>query len=338
MGCGQGCAFQRHRNHPVKQVDDSGNRTFSVDAGPGATNTCAMAKIAIVGPGALGGIMAAWLASNAEHEVILCARRPLGQLVVETPGETLTVQARVFTKPQDVPAVDWVLVATKTYDAPGAATWLTPLGAAGAPVAILQNGVEHRERFSPYLDVDRLLPVLAYCPAERTSPTRIHQRRKAALVVPEEPLGRDFAALFAGTPVAISCAADFKSAAWEKLCVNAAGAINALLLQPAGVLRDAPVAELARHLMRECLAVGRAEGAVLDDALIERVLELYRNNPADSINSLHADRLAGRPMEIDARNGVIVRLGRKHGIATPCNEMAVTLLEAMARGTGAPSA
>jgi 2-dehydropantoate 2-reductase len=35
-------------------------------------------------------------------------------------------------------------------------------------------------------------------------------------------------------------------------------------------------------------------------------------------------------MELDARNGVIVRLGRRHGIATPCNQMAVALLETMA--------
>lgn len=48
----------------------------------------------------------------------------------------------------------------------------------------------------------------------------------------------------------------------------------------------------------------------------------------DSINSIHADRIAGRPMEIDARNGIIVRLGRKHGIPTPINEMVVALLEA----------
>ena len=34
----------------------------------------------------------------------------------------------------------------------------------------------------------------------------------------------------------------------------------------------------------------------------------------------------GRPMEVDARNGAVVRFGRKHGIATPSNEMAATLL------------
>ena len=44
--------------------------------------------------------------------------------------------------------------------------------------------------------------------------------------------------------------------------------------------------------------------------------------------SIHADRLAGNRMEIDARNGVIVRLGHKHGIATPMNQMLVTLLAA----------
>jgi 2-dehydropantoate 2-reductase len=59
------------------------------------------------------------------------------------------------------------------------------------------------------------------------------------------------------------------------------------------------------------------------------VLQGYRAAPPDSVNSLHADHAAGRQTEIDARNGAIVRLGRKHGIATPCNGMAVALLAAM---------
>jgi ketopantoate reductase len=41
-----------------------------------------------------------------------------------------------------------------------------------------------------------------------------------------------------------------------------------------------------------------------------------------------ADRRAGRPMEIDARNGVIVRYGREHGIPTPMNALMVAMLEA----------
>lgn len=46
----------------------------------------------------------------------------------------------------------------------------------------------------------------------------------------------------------------------------------------------------------------------------------------DALNSLIADRMAGRQMEIDARNGAVVRFGKKHGIPTPMNEMAVALL------------
>jgi 2-dehydropantoate 2-reductase len=78
----------------------------------------------------------------------------------------------------------------------------------------------------------------------------------------------------------------------------------------------------------ECVAVGRAEGADLADDLPQQVVAGYRAGPADGVNSLHADRLAGRPMEIDARNGVIVRKGAAHGIATPVNAMVVALLKA----------
>jgi 2-dehydropantoate 2-reductase len=149
--------------------------------------------------------------------------------------------------------------------------------------------------------------------------------------VQDEPKGREFVALFAGTPVEVSVTPDLKSAVWRKLCLNSAGVLNALLLQPSGAMRDEKLSELVCEMVRECMAVGRAEGAVFEAGLPETILRDYHQGPADSINSIHADRAAGRPMEIDARNGVIVRLGRKHGIATPYNLMAVALLEAMAR-------
>lgn len=56
---------------------------------------------------------------------------------------------------------------------------------------------------------------------------------------------------------------------------------------------------------------------------------MMRDGAPSSVNSLHADRLAGRPMEVDARNGAVVRFGAKHGIATPLNKAVVALLEAV---------
>ena len=77
------------------------------------------------------------------------------------------------------------------------------------------------------------------------------------------------------------------------------------------------------------LAIGRAAGADLDLHLVDSVILRLKSAPPDTKNSLLADRLAGKRMEIDARNGVIVRLGREHGIPTPMNAMIVALLEAV---------
>jgi 2-dehydropantoate 2-reductase len=102
-----------------------------------------------------------------------------------------------------------------------------------------------------------------------------------------------------------------------------------LVLQPAGIVRGEALGDVALQIIRECAAVARAEGANLEANVAEVVLDAQRTAPADSVNSMLADRQAGRPVEIDARNGVIVRLGRKHGIATPANSMAVALMEVM---------
>jgi 2-dehydropantoate 2-reductase len=152
------------------------------------------------------------------------------------------------------------------------------------------------------------------------------------MIVPAGPGGADFTHLFAGSGLSVTETPDFKSAVWRKLCLNSVGAINALLLKPAGIFRDEAIGRLALAMAHECLLVGRAEGAVLEDSLPQAILANCRAAPADSMNSLHADRAAGRQMEVDARNGAIVRFGRKHGIATPCNEMAATLLAACSQG------
>jgi 2-dehydropantoate 2-reductase len=285
-------------------------------------------RIAVIGPGAIGGTVAAWLDQEPRHELVLCARSPFQKLRLETPGGTIEANAPVSTAPAEVLPVDWVLVCTKAYDAEGAAAWLDRLIGAKTRVAVLQNGVEHVALFSPFAPLNRLLPAVVNIPAERREPGDVVQRRYGAITVPAGEDGEAFVRLFVHAPIEVATTDDFLSAAWEKLTLNCTGAVNALILKPNGVVHHTGIAEIMIALMEECIAVGRAEGARLDDGLPERVLEGCRSGPALSVNSMHADRLAGRPMEIEARNGVIVRLGRKHGIATPLNAMMVTLLEA----------
>jgi 2-dehydropantoate 2-reductase len=290
-----------------------------------------MARIAVVGVGAIGGVTAALLQQSGGHELLLCMRRPMSGLSVETPDRLVNVHATFVTDPSEAFEVDWVIVATKAYDVAGAAKWLERLCSKGAPVAVLQNGVEHRERFAPYMAMEKILPVMVDCPAERQAPDRVRQRGVMHLKVPDSSMGRDFVELFARTPTDATVVPDFLSVVWRKLCFNSAGVLSALVLQPAGVVRGEAMGEVALQIIRECAAVARAEGAQLEENVAEVVLAAQRAAPADSINSMLADRQAGRPVEIDARNGVIVRLGRKHGIATPANSMAVALMEAMAQ-------
>ena len=287
-----------------------------------------MARIAIVGAGAIGGVTAALL-QQAGHELLLCTRRPMTTLSVDTPDGGVNVRAKFVNDPTQAIEVDWVIVATKAYDVAGAAKWLEQLCTKETPVAVLQNGVEHRQRFAPYIAIDRILPVMVDCPAERPAFDQVRQRGVMHLKVPDCAIGHGFVQLFAGTSADATVVPDFQSVVWRKLCFNSAGVLSALLLQPAGVIRGEALGEVALQIIRECAAVARAEGAHLEEDVADTVLAAQRAAPADSINSMLADRQAGRPMELDARNGVIVRLGKKHGIATPANSMAVALMEAL---------
>lgn len=288
-----------------------------------------MAKVAIVGVGAIGGTLAGLLETAGGHEITLCTRRPMPQLTIKAVDREFHVHARNITDPAQAGPVDWVLVATKAYDAAGAAQWFPGLCAQGAPVAILQNGVEHRERFALYVSADRLLPVVINCPVERAPNDTVLVRGGAVMKIEDTNLGRSFAALFSGSGACMEMVQDFTTAMWWKLCMNSVGSLSALSLQPSGILRGPAMSRVALDMVEECAAVARAEGARISDSIGEEVLAIYAGHPVDSVNSLLADRLAGRRTEWDARNGAIVRKGEKHGIPTPLNRMAAALLQAL---------
>jgi len=287
-----------------------------------------VASILLIGPGAIGATLATWLAQDDRHDVGVAVRTPVDSLEVQTPEGVIRAKPRVFTEVRQVRPVDWVLVATKAYDSDSAALWFPTACGPRTRVAVIQNGVEHVARFEKYIEPARIVPVMIDLPAERLSPGRTVQRGPARLVVPAGANGADFLKLFSHTHFDAKATDDFVSAVWRKLCLNSSGAISAVLLKPAGIVHHEGVADAMRTIIRECIAVGRAEGAKLEDAIADDLIERAKRGPRDAANSMLADRRAGKPMEYDARNGVIVRLGRKHGIAAPMNALMVALLEA----------
>jgi 2-dehydropantoate 2-reductase len=288
-----------------------------------------MTTIALIGPGAIGGTIAAWLGERSGNDVTVCVRTPFDKLIVEVPGgRTLEATPKVLRNPDEAKPVDWVLAVTKTYDTEGAARWLRRLVGESTRVAVIQNGVEHMNRFVDLVPRARVLPVIVDIPADRSGPGRIRQRRHGDITVPRSEIGRAFALLFEGLPLAPAMVDDFLSASWRKLALNSSAIVNALALKPAGIVHQEKIATLMRAIAAEAVAVARAVGARLDDGLPDEVIARSLSAPPDLTNSLLADRLGGRPLEVDARNGIIVRQGALHGIATPLNAMAVAILEA----------
>lgn len=284
-------------------------------------------SIAIIGPGAIGGIVATRLANTDGLSVVLCGRSPVGKITVCSDEGELSAELEELRLGGDARPVDWIVVATKVYQSAAAAKWFPQLLGSDTKVAILQNGAEHLANFKEFIAEDRIVPVMVDIPAERLEGSRILQRNRGQLVMPSTEAGKAFAALFSDTSIVIDLKADMTTVLWRKLCTNAAGAVSALTLIPAKVSRLPEGELLMRALVRECIAVGRAEGAVFGDGWEDEVISGCQNADPESVNSLHADCLNGRPMEWDARNGVIARLGRVHGIETPYNEMAAMILK-----------
>ena len=144
-----------------------------------------MANITVVGPGAIGGTVCAWLSQDPRHRVILAVRNWLERLDVHTPQGDLSVRPLVLTDPALAKPADWVLIATKAYDVVGASYWLEHSCNADTLVAVLQNGVEHVARFAPYLPAERIVPVMVDCPAERDRAHCQRNQRRAIGGAPE---------------------------------------------------------------------------------------------------------------------------------------------------------
>jgi len=290
-----------------------------------------MSRITLIGPGAIGCAIGGAL-TLAGHEVTFGARKAFARLTVQKENEPAMVfPARVVTSPANVPPADWVLLCVKAYQVPSAVDWLAAAVGPGTRVAVLQNGVEQRENAEPYVPTGTpIVPVVIDLPVSRTAPGEVKWKRIAAVTVPEGPDGEAFVNLFAGSFVTAETSDEFVTRAWLKLCSNApSGAILALTGQRMRVMHEPGVADLARAILKETIAVGRAEGAKLDDALIERQMQFFLAATGDDGNSMYKDRMAGREMEWNARNAVVVRKAALHGIAVPVSTTLVPLLAAI---------
>jgi 2-dehydropantoate 2-reductase len=291
--------------------------------------------IAVVGPGAVGTTVAAYLYA-AGYPVLVCGRTPRPQIELRPDGaDPIVVPGPVRTEPAEITGpVGIVLLATKaTHNADGG-RWLARLCDEQTVVVVLQNGVEQVEQVQPHCPSSTVIPGIVWFSAETQPEGWVRLRGEARLALPTGPAATTFADLWRGAGGTADCDPDFTTAAWRKLLVNAVAGLMALAGRRAGMFRRDDLAALARRYAAECLAVARAEGAHLGDDVADGTVEMFRQVPTDMGTSMLADREAGRSLEWDIRNGVIIRKARAHGIATPISDILVPLLAAASDGPG----
>ncbi len=288
-------------------------------------------RVAVIGAGGIGAVLAQ-AAAHAGHDVQVAVRTPITTLSVLDPaGAWEDVAAPVRTTPDQVPGpVDMVFLTVKANDTPGAALWLDALCTAGTRLAVVQNGLDHATRVTPFAPSGaEVIPTLAYLAAERLADGRVHHISGRRLVVPAAWSVEVKAAV---PSISVEGTDDMLTASWRKLLSNVvANPLTALTMRRVDVIAEPEMADLARGILREAMAVGRASGADLADELVEQIVVTTGQYGTETGSSMLYDRMAGRHLEHRSITGEVVRRGKDLGIPTPLNTAVYALLEAIDR-------
>jgi 2-dehydropantoate 2-reductase len=291
-------------------------------------------RIAIFGTGGAGGYFGAQLA-RAGEEVVLIARgdhlraiRSEG-LRVETPRGEIVIRPSLATDdPAEAGIVDVVLVGVKSWQVPEAAHAIRPLIGPETFVVPLQNGVEASSQLAAVLGPEHVLEGLCGTLSWVSGPGRIRSIGEVHFVKFGELDNRAserterLRRAFERAGVNVEVPADVHQALWTKfLFVVSLGGVGAVTRAPVGVVRTLPrTRRMLEGCMREILAVARARGVALPDAIIADRLAFIDSFDPDGTTSLQRDIMEGRPSELEAWNGAVVRFGREAGVPTQLHE------------------
>jgi 2-dehydropantoate 2-reductase len=296
-------------------------------------------KIAIIGAGALGCLLASYLSTVAEVWLVdgwaehVAAISSNGLLCETTTGERRSFP-HATTDPTRVPICDVALITVKAHQTPWAAAVVQQI-VVGAPpplIVTLQNGLGNRETLASLLDLPVFQGVTALG-ATLLGPGRVRQAGSGATALAQTAddarLVR-LVKLFNQGGLLATVNTQLDTLVWGKLLVNVGiNALTALLRVPNGALSLPAVQPLLTAAVGEAVAVAYAQGIQLNnpDPLAHVLTVVYAT--AENHSSMLQDVLRGSPTEIQTINGAIVTLGAQLGVPTPVNQLLVQLVQAL---------
>ena len=224
-------------------------------------------------------------------------------------------------------AVDVLWVTPKATQLEPALGLAPPERVGDATVVPLMNGIDHvrvlRERYP------HVLAGAIRVESERIEPGLVRQKTPFANVeIAPGPWEPEIAQELRAAGFDVATAPDEPTLLWKKLVLLAPLALTTTARGvPVGTVQADPGwNEQLMHCHDEAVAVGLAEQASLDPQKLRRQLLEFRGG--EMRTSMQKDFDAGRPLELDAIAGPIIRGGKRHGIATPATEELVRLVKA----------
>jgi 2-dehydropantoate 2-reductase len=300
-------------------------------------------RIAVLGTGGIGGYFGGRLAASG-HDVTFVARgahleaiRETGLAVSSVAGDVTVHPANATDDPGSMGPVDVVLLAVKTWQLPPVLEAVPGLVHGDSVVVTTQNGVEAPDRVAAVVGREAVLPGIAKIFAYIDGPGRItHAGGPASLVFdewspapggPSDRVTRLREAVTASGAVS-PAPEDIWAELWSKmLFVVPFGGLGAALDATVGELRSKPSSRaLLEDAMHEVEAVARARGVRLPDSVVAGTMAFVDDQPPEATTSLQRDLLAGKPSELDAWTGAVVRLAAASGVDVPLHRLLLEVL------------
>jgi 2-dehydropantoate 2-reductase len=292
-------------------------------------------RIAIFGTGGVGGYFGGRLA-QADHDVTFIARgehlraiRTSGLRVDSPAGDFVVFPAKATDDVREAGEVELVIVGVKAWQVTEAAQGMIPLVRPGTVVLPLQNGVDAVSQLVDELGSDKVIGGLCRIVSYVVGPGHIrHTGLTPSIIIGEldnrrteriEKIEETFTRAGLDTTVAL----DIQVALWTKfLFIASFSGVGAMADAPASVTRTDPKwRALMRSAMEEIYELAHARGVNLPADSIDAVMANVDALPEDATSSMQRDIAAGKPSELEAQNGAVVRMAHEAGIEAPAHAL-----------------
>ncbi len=307
--------------------------------------------IVVFGAGGVGGYFGARLAqagtkvtfiARGEHLKAMMAN---GLIINSIQGDFTIRSVNATDDIGQVKDVDCILVCVKAWQVPAAAKAIIPLLGPSTMVVPLENGIEAPSQLAEILGREHVLGGVCGIFSHIALPGVIEHSGAEPWVsfgeLDNHPSSRaqELLRIFEHAGVSADIPADINFALWRKfLFVSAFSGIGAVTRVPVGIFRSQEgTRQMLEAALTECSNLAAVEGIHLPPESTAIIMAAIDEYPPDAISSLQRDIQAGRPSELEAQIGNIVRLGRMHNVPTPVYSFIYNCLlpqEMLARNAG----